>query len=404
MDNLTRLALLVNKIAGLRNEQTIGAITPPRVADILDMLVMFANNGEIPTTDVPGADEISDEDAQAFEEMFSKVEVDRANKLLRIKDHDDIFVCPVEQLLAPAAPTYGGTAYPSTSPLVSTVNSQSISLTNNASGSTIMWTILAENGDTSSTDSQPQDPRDAASSPSTGTSVTLQNIIDNETRTYKIWAVAKKNGMFNNATNDLKITIVAKRKVATPTINESVTTFDTSRNITLACGTSGASIYYTTDGTAPSAENGTLYSAPFPLTSSADTPVSTNVRAIAVLEDWESSDTASKSVTVGAKKTYIGFSTKATLSSASDIQDLQLSLKRTSPEKNHLYTVTQNTNGATGYIWICCTDTINYGAVFATADAKVDMGFNAAQVVNGWNCYRIGAAINETSTTLIILS
>ena len=51
-------------------------------------------------------------------------------------------------------------------------------------------------------------------------------------------------------------------KVATPTISE------TGGTVTLACATSGAAIYYTTDGTYPGSGNpdANLYSAPFALT------------------------------------------------------------------------------------------------------------------------------------------
>ena len=389
MDNLTRLALLVNKIAGLRNEQTIGAITPPRVADILDMLVMFANNGEIPTTDIPGADEISDEDAQAIEEMFSKVEVDRVNKLLRVKDHDDIFVCPVEQLLAPAAPTYGGTAYPSTSPLVSTANSQSISLTNNATGSTIMWTILAENGDTSSTDSQPQDPRDAASSPSTGTSVTLQNILDNETRTYKIWAVAKKNGMFNNATNDLKITIVAKRKVATPTFQgASGTDWDLQRTRGISCTTSGATIRHTVDGTTiPTTTVGTEGS-------TATLTATGYVKAIAYKTGWIASDVATSSqVIVAAPKCYIGQA--ASISSISDIKALANSYDRYTLVGQTVPTI--NFGSTTQYVWFCMPFTTSKNLSVQSEGVPVPLNDPAGTVIG--NTYRVWRTDNKINSS-----
>lgn len=46
-------------------------------------------------------------------------------------------------------------------------------------------------------------------------------------------------------------------KVATPTASASA------GNLTLACATAGAAIFYTTDGSAPAPRNGTLYTAPF---------------------------------------------------------------------------------------------------------------------------------------------
>lgn len=385
-----RVILTGTSIESLKRETRVGAIDPKRLGNILYSLLLLTG-GDVISSLIPGggSEELPEDEQNVLSELLNKISVDTDNMLLKYKQSEQAtYVTPVELLAKPSAPSYSGSVA-----ITTTSSSQTINLTNNTEGAQVYY-CLTNDG------TEPADPR-TATNPSIGTSIQLTDILDAKTTTFKIKATAKRNGEFSSSV--LAITIVTTRKIATPVINESATTFDTSRNISITlAGSSGANIYYTTDGTVPSAENGTLYSAPFPLTSSADTPVSTNVKAVAVLEDWESSDTASKSVTVGAKKTYIGFSTKATLSSASDIQDLQLSLKRTSPEKNHLYTVTQNTNGATGYIWICCTGTINNGAVYASADAVIDMGFNAAQVVNGWNCYRIGAAVNETSTTLII--
>lgn len=50
---------------------------------------------------------------------------------------------------------------------------------------------------------------------------------------------------------------------ATPTSSVSTSTIYTDTAVTLSCSTSGATIKYTTDGTTPSASNGTTYSAPF---------------------------------------------------------------------------------------------------------------------------------------------
>lgn len=79
----------------------------------------------------------------------------------------------------------------------------------------------------------------------------------------------------------------AEIKVATPTITGESPFFG-STAITLACETEGASIYYTTDETDPSATNGTLYSGtPFSI------EATTTVKAIAV-KDADASLVASK--------------------------------------------------------------------------------------------------------------
>ena len=62
--------------------------------------------------------------------------------------------------------------------------------------------------------------------------------------------------------------------------------------VTITCSTVGATIYYTTDGTDPSAENGTQYSEPFQLLGNA------TVKAIAIKEGLLDSQIATASVEV----------------------------------------------------------------------------------------------------------
>lgn len=63
--------------------------------------------------------------------------------------------------------------------------------------------------------------------------------------------------------------------------------FTTSSLITISCETPGASIYYTTDGTEPTASNGTLYSGAFSITAT------TTVKAVAVKTGYNNSSVAS---------------------------------------------------------------------------------------------------------------
>lgn len=62
--------------------------------------------------------------------------------------------------------------------------------------------------------------------------------------------------------------------------------------VAITCATVGSSIYYTTDGSDPSKENGTLYSAPFQLLGNA------TVKAIAVKEGLLDSQIATASIEV----------------------------------------------------------------------------------------------------------
>ena len=82
----------------------------------------------------------------------------------------------------------------------------------------------------------------------------------------------------------IKITTQSgKEVVAAPVIAPNGGAISVDAEITISCETEGASIYYTIDGTEPSAENGTLYEAPFTLAEDA------TVKAIAVAEGMENS-------------------------------------------------------------------------------------------------------------------
>ena len=82
---------------------------------------------------------------------------------------------------------------------------------------------------------------------------------------------------------------VTKREtVKNPTFTPSAETFDDSVNVEISCATTGAKIYYTTDGSVPSAENGTLYAGAIALTNS------TTIKAIAVKDGAYSSEIVTK--------------------------------------------------------------------------------------------------------------
>ncbi len=96
----------------------------------------------------------------------------------------------------------------------------------------------------------------------------------------------------------------AEIPVKVPTITAD-TYFIGSTNVTLACETEGASIYYTTNGDAVTTENGTLYNGnPFPITAT------TTVKAIAVKD----ADTSFEN-----EATFTAVDTKADLASVKDL-------------------------------------------------------------------------------------
>lgn len=120
--------------------------------------------------------------------------------------------------------------------------------------------------------------------------ITAYKLEEYENRAYvKIWTgdsnvteEMAENFFKQVQTND---EIVApKTKVNTPTANPvSGTTFADTQEVTLACATDGASIYYTVDGTEPTTSS-TEYTAPIELTAT------TTIKAIAVKTDLTNSD------------------------------------------------------------------------------------------------------------------
>ena len=86
-------------------------------------------------------------------------------------------------------------------------------------------------------------------------------------------------------------TPVTPSQTATPSISPAGGSFTTAQSVTLACSTSGASIYYTLDGSTPSTAS-TLYTVAIPLTQS------TTVKAIAQATGYTLSDPSSASFTI----------------------------------------------------------------------------------------------------------
>lgn len=106
-----------------------------------------------------------------------------------------------------------------------------------------------------------------------------------------IKAIAVKTGMDNSSVASASYTIVLP-KVANPTFTPSAGEVLSGTTVTISCATAGADIYYTTDGSTPSAES-TKYTAPIEITAA------TTIKAIGIATDYQDSSVVTAAYTIG---------------------------------------------------------------------------------------------------------
>jgi len=144
---------------------------------------------------------------------------------------------------ASATPVIVQVAAPSFSPAAGTyTGTQSVTITSSTSGASIRYTT---NG--------------TAPTSTTGT-VYSAPVSISATSTLK--AIAYKSGMSDSAVTSGAYTINAPAQVAAPAFSPAAGTYTGAQSVTITSSTSGASIRYTTNGTAPTSTTGTVYTAP----------------------------------------------------------------------------------------------------------------------------------------------
>lgn len=106
-----------------------------------------------------------------------------------------------------------------------------------------------------------------------------------------IKAIGVKTGMDNSAVASAHYTVVLP-KVANPTFTPSAGEVLSGTTVTISCATTGADIYYTTDGSTPSAES-TKYTTPIEITTA------TTIKAIGIAADYQDSSVVTAAYTIG---------------------------------------------------------------------------------------------------------
>ncbi len=175
-------------------------------------------------------------------------------------------------------------------PAGSYTTAQNVTITDSTSGAAIYYTT---NG----------------TAPTTASSV-YSGPIAVSTGTTQIEAMAVASGSSQSATVSATY-VVSAAVIASPTFNPGDGSYSTAQNVTIADSTSGAVIYYTTDGTTPTTGS-TVYSTPIPVAASE------TIKAIAVAPGAGASATATAAYTIQTAGSTInfpnGFSSSAGLS------------------------------------------------------------------------------------------
>lgn len=223
-----------------------------------------------------------------------------------------------------------------------------------------------------------------------GTSVTLSQDTSVESKSYTVKARAVKNGIYSE---EATATYTVNRRVATPTIsNATGNKYSASRSVTISCGTSGATIHYTTDGSTPTTSSPTIVSGGTVTLSTAGTFA---VKAIAVLTNWVNSAVASKTdIVIGAGKCYIGQA--ASVSTAANVEDLANSYERDTMVGWTAPTI--NFGTTTQYVWFAIPSTAAKNLTVKSEGFGVTLDNAAGTIVGGYRVWRTANKINSSFT------
>jgi Raf kinase inhibitor-like YbhB/YbcL family protein len=220
---------------------------------------------------------------------------------------------PLQQVSAPAFSVAAGT-YTST---------QSVEITSATAGTTIYYTL-------------------DGSTPVTTSTLYAGSISVSASTTIK--AIAVKSGMANsNVSTAAYVINIPLQKIATPTFTVATGTYTSTQSVEIKCTTTGAKIYYTVNGTAPTSAS-TLYSGTISVS------ITSTVKAVAIKTGMADSDAASAIYTIN-----LPFSVLLTaFSNDSAIPD---KYAKSSPGSNYSVPLTwANPPAGTKSFTVTCTD------------------------------------------------
>ena len=243
---------------------------------------------------------------------------------------------------------------PTLSPEAGVYNSdQSISIISATQGATIYYTL------------------DGSTPNTTSTSYTGSIPIAGQGTTKTIKAIAVKAGMTNSLVATALYTI-NYNAVSMPTFNPAAGSYSTAQTISMTTTTTGATIYYTTDGTTPTTSS-TLYTAPIHIWSLAGK----TIKAYAVKTGSTDSSVLSKVYSYFPLKTgqtlcYDSTGTLISCAGTGHDGDIQSGVSKsyTGPTAHATYTSDYTTtDNATGLVWRSCSQGKS-GATCATGVAQ----------------------------------
>lgn len=331
-----------------------------------DLNKRFVNGNELNASEL-------NEMVDAVNSKQDKAEYNSENNFISIKVGDKTFaISGVSEVVKPVTPTIKADG-------LNTDASRTITITCATSGVTIYYTT---NGDTPTTSSTRYN---SSSKPTVSASASNPSTITT------IKAIAVKNGKSSDVSS---LDVTTSRHVAIPTIGKSEDEYSTSRTITLACGTSGATLYYTTDGSTPSTSS-TKYEIPFGISSTK------TISVIAVLDGWQN-ERASEQITVGTLMMYLGLVDTAPTTKA-QVEAIRLNSTTTGIKQKTLPYTQSESFVSKEQKKVCFAYNKSLGNLTSIKDANGTEYFSnfTKTIVDNYNVYTLNASANQSGMSYV---